>query len=135
MVWLSTDCVAVHGRRGCPWTVWLSADVVAVHRQCGCPWMVWLSTDGVAVHGRCGCSRTVWLSMDSVAKEGCPNFNPRPGRGLNHGPSQVGSQKSYQLYQRRTQPIAVPTCCYNQLYVLCLFCNRKKLNELILKSL
>ena len=27
------------------------------------------------------------IDMDAVAKEGRPKFNPRPGRGLNPGPS------------------------------------------------
>ena len=36
----------------------------------------------------------MFLSTNGVAKEGRPNFNPRPGRGLNRD-LLVGSQRSY----------------------------------------
>ena len=53
--------------------------------------------------------------MDIVAKEGCLKFNPRPGRGLNPGPSG---------WQSEILP-TVPTLhnqCFNSLTVLSFFC-------------
>ena len=44
------------------------------------------------------------LSTDGVAKEGLPKFNPRPGRGLNPGPSGWQSEVLQTVLTSHTLP-------------------------------